>query len=253
MRNFLIRILRALVIVAVAASFAHADDFMYFKKKAAAGGGGLSISVLTSGLTTTNPDNTASITPASGSVVYVAVAVAYNAAVNNIGVTVSGCGLTWVALDNVVYNPGGRRFIHVSKGTGSPSAGVLTITATSSAGTYQETMYSVVQVTGADGTTPNDAPVKPTSIATGTTLSTPDVGTPGSGDAVFVMLGMENATNNIALTGSINQLTKIENGGNIRSFIVGYEAGASPDETPGATWSTNASAGAIGFIINVAP
>lgn len=39
-RNWLIRILQALVLVAVASSFAYAEDFMYFKKKAAAGGGG---------------------------------------------------------------------------------------------------------------------------------------------------------------------------------------------------------------------
>ena len=39
MRNAIIRILQALVIVAVASSFAHADNFIYFKKKAAAGGG----------------------------------------------------------------------------------------------------------------------------------------------------------------------------------------------------------------------
>ncbi|MFZ3043673.1 MAG: hypothetical protein WA058_01005 [Minisyncoccia bacterium] len=38
MRSFLIRILQALVIVAVASSLARADNFMYFKKKAAAGG-----------------------------------------------------------------------------------------------------------------------------------------------------------------------------------------------------------------------
>ena len=38
MRNAIIRILQAIVIVAVAASFANAQDFVYFKKKAAAGG-----------------------------------------------------------------------------------------------------------------------------------------------------------------------------------------------------------------------
>lgn len=37
MRNFLIRILQALLLLAVASSFAHADNFMYFKKKAAGG------------------------------------------------------------------------------------------------------------------------------------------------------------------------------------------------------------------------
>ena len=40
MRNFLIRILQALLLLAVASSFAHAEgQFVYFKKKAAAGGG----------------------------------------------------------------------------------------------------------------------------------------------------------------------------------------------------------------------
>jgi len=39
MRTTLIRILQALVVVAVAVSFANADDVMYVKKKAAAGGG----------------------------------------------------------------------------------------------------------------------------------------------------------------------------------------------------------------------
>lgn len=39
-RNLLIRILSGIVLVAVASSFAHADNFMYFKKKAAAAGGG---------------------------------------------------------------------------------------------------------------------------------------------------------------------------------------------------------------------
>ncbi len=41
--KIIIRIAQALVIVAVASSFAHADEFMYFKKKAAAGGGGVRI------------------------------------------------------------------------------------------------------------------------------------------------------------------------------------------------------------------
>jgi hypothetical protein len=40
MRNTLICTLQALVLVAVASSFAQADNFMYFKKKAAAAGGG---------------------------------------------------------------------------------------------------------------------------------------------------------------------------------------------------------------------
>ncbi len=37
MRNLIFRVLQAVVILAVASSFSHADNFMYFKKKAAGG------------------------------------------------------------------------------------------------------------------------------------------------------------------------------------------------------------------------
>ncbi|MCK9361700.1 hypothetical protein M0Q28_05785 [Patescibacteria group bacterium] len=39
MRNAIYRILQGIILLAVASSFAQADDFMYFKKKAAGGGG----------------------------------------------------------------------------------------------------------------------------------------------------------------------------------------------------------------------
>jgi hypothetical protein len=213
-------------------------------------GGGpetLAFTVLTSLLTTSNPETTESISPAAGSVVYVAVCAAESNTASAGVLSVSGAGLSWVQIGAQHY--GDRRRVFVWKGTGTPSSGELTITYTpTGGGTYQEMAYSVVEVTGADGTTPNDAAVSG-AAASGTSLNLPDVGTPGAGDAVFSVFGMENASDGIALTADITQLTKIETGGNIRSFICGWDNDPA-DETPGITWTSSGAAGGIAFIVN---
>src|SRR5687768_8851074 len=104
--------------------------------------------------TTNNPATTASITPTSGAVVYAGVLVAVaggggTGAADSLAI--SGCGLTWVEVAELQY--GGRRAVYVWKGTGTPSAGALTITFTSGTGsTWTETMWSIDEVTGADST-----------------------------------------------------------------------------------------------------
>jgi hypothetical protein len=67
MRNLIYRILQALVLLAVAASLCHADNFMYFKKKAAAGGGGPTVFQ-----SETSSDGASTRNDASGARLYIA-------------------------------------------------------------------------------------------------------------------------------------------------------------------------------------
>jgi len=213
---------------------------------------GLAVSNLTSGTCTDESCTDVacnSISPTG--MVIVSGAFSYSALTpGEASMTVSGCGLTWAEIENTDY--GSRRHLSVWKGTGTwSSSGNLTMAVDNvGGGTFQSTLYSIDHVTGYDTGTPNDAATAKAN--TGTSLDSDDVGTPGTGDVVFSAFAHENASNGIALTAGITQLTKIENGTGVRSFIVGYDNDPA-DETPGMTANSSGSNGGVSFIINVAP
>lgn len=214
----------------------------------------IAINELTQGACTSDPCSTASISPTAGSVVYIAVAVATNSdgGTNPTdSITISGNGLTWTKVATVFY--GSRRRLWVYRGTGTASAGAITMDYWGGS-IYNETMWSVDEFTGVDSTTPNDAATTASILSTGTSLAVGDVGTPDTGDVIYGAFAMAVANDNLAPESGFTALTQIQNGANVRALLTEYDATATLDETPGSTWSTTLTtgngAGGIGFIIN---
>lgn len=215
----------------------------------------IAITGLTSGLdTTTHPTVTASISPTSGAVVYVFVAIAV-AGGGTVGsgdsLSVSGAGLTWNTLGNAGQNGDNRRKLFVVRGTGTPSAGALTITFTSgSGGTWTETGWSVVEATGLDGTTPNGT-VYTATTGGATALSVTVSETPDAGD--FVLAGFTIESNDTTPTRNSELDTTIHsiNGGSdIRAVFTAYDSAPDSTPVPGITWTGTNSATALAFIVN---
>jgi hypothetical protein len=68
---------------------------------------------------------------------------------------------------------------------------------------------------------------------------------------VYAAFGFEGATDSFAPATGLTQHVLRQNGGNVRSLLVGY---STTDDTPGVTWGTSGNGGAgVGFIINTAP
>lgn len=212
----------------------------------------LSITNLTSGSdTTNNPSTTASISPANGSFLLVAVGRA-NSTGTSYTVTVSGCGLTWTRIDNQLLESAGvqRRELQVWLGTGTPSSGSLTITS-GGGENWTEHVWCVDQVSGADGVTPTGTSYS--SYVDGSTSLTVTVSeTPDAGDFVYAAWGLS-----LASPGSLSYaeldttLATVTGGSDFRSLSVTYNSAPDSNPAPQITASSQGIAG-ISFIINAA-
>lgn len=104
---------------------------------------------LTTGSDTTNqtgPYSTASITPTANRLVLAAVAVTVGASPTP-ALTLSGCGLTWVQVDQTVA---GARTVHLFRAMGAaPTAGVLSITGDGTT-TMTSALWTVAEFAGVD-------------------------------------------------------------------------------------------------------
>ena len=208
---------------------------------------GIAVTNLASGISATEIITIACNTETPTGMVLISTACAYGSLPAEEAVTIAGCGLSWGQLDLQAY--GGRRFLAISKGTGTWSAvGNLTIECEDDGEeTFNDSIYSIDEVTGSDET--NDAVVKMAGTASGENLG--DVGTPGTGDVVFSAFTDEDAEDTIALTSGITQLSKNDTAGyNVRALIVGWDNDPA-DETPGFTSNTSGGYAGMGFIINV--
>lgn len=215
----------------------------------------LSISSLAAGRdTTNNPATTASVNPTAGSLtlLFVGVAVAGGGTVLNTDtVTPSGARGTWSAAlvaVNDTQDGSGRRGLFLFAGTGSVTNEAITLTSTNVDGTWTETNWSVIQVTGQDTGTPYDAAVKAAG-SSGTTSTLADVGTPGAGDAV--VFGVFHETDEAVTATGWSSLGSVTGGSDIRTLHTFYDD-SSPDETPNATWASSSQWGTVGLIVNVA-
>lgn len=204
---------------------------------------------------TDGTQTTASISPPSGAVLIVTVAMSVsglsgtNLSSASNTYTVSGLGGTWT--QKGVFGWGSRREAATFIGTKGSAwgSGSLTVTASNGIGTLQDMAHLVDYVTGADTTTPTDAAVVVEEQTDSATLG--DVGTVDTGDAVYVVAGHENGTNSLNATG----YTVIANTGalsNIRQ-LESYYDDSSPDETPNLTSAGGGNGiGGIAFVVNVA-
>ena len=204
---------------------------------------------LTQGSSDQSSFDSASITPKEITYVAVAVAQAGSSGIASCDVSISGGGLTWnhMVAGGQIYAD--RRKIFVLRGTGTPSAGVLTFTITTGAGGLAETMYSVDGIDGGNTSDPDDAP-QVASTAGATALACPDVGTPDAGDHIYAAFGIEGGTVSATVDDGI-ALTNLGGGAAVRTLVAFYDDNAS-DETPSIAWTGTNGAGGIGFIVNVA-
>ncbi len=216
----------------------------------------ITITALTSGSdTTTNPSVTASISPASGSVVYAFVAVAVEGGGTTNGsesLSAVGAGLSWSTIGHAHGSGTNRRALFLMRGTGTPSAGAVTFTFSTGVGTWTETAWSIVQVTGLDGTTPNGT-VYTATTAGATALSVTVSETPDAGD--FVLAGFTIESNDTTPTRNSELDTTIHsiNGGSdIRAMFTAYDSVPDSTPVPGITWTGTNSATGIAVVLNVA-
>lgn len=217
-----------------------------------AGGGGLSITKLTDGQdTASNPATTASVSPAASSMVYLCIGYAVaggGTATGSDTATVSGLGLTWTLVENGTDGTG-RRGTLLYRGTGTASSGTISITLSTGSGTWTETFWSVLQVTGHNSGDPDDAPVSAANWSGGVTSgATGDVGTIDAGDAVIAFF-IHETSEAVDITG-FTELTDIFGGTDVRSLTAAY---STSDDTPAATWSTSSGWEGMGWVVNKAP
>jgi hypothetical protein len=208
----------------------------------------LNIAVQTTGSDLVSfPVTTASVTVGTNEVCYVAVGATVPSNWGNEQVTVSGLSLTWTSIGFEIFN---RRLVQVFRAvnTGAEASGALTISFT---GTSPQTLtYSVFKATGANVATPNDAAVNAEAAGTNT-LTSPDVGTPGPGDHVVVLIGFEGAGDNFTIEGGWTTLTSFPSLSNMRQFYLVYDASDPQDEQISMNWDTVENAtGIVAFIVN---
>jgi hypothetical protein len=195
--------------------------------------------------TTTEPFNTASITWTAGARGMVCVASATNSGSVNAH-TVTGGSVTWDLL-GTIQGYGGRRGLSMFLSDDTPSNGTLSI-AVDNGGTYQESIYSVDEITGQHDTTVTSGFQK-AEAAPATSLNLPSLGTIDSGDLAVFACGFEAGADNLNAASGSTEVIKIEGGGNVRSFLVGK---STTDDTPGVTWDTSGNAcGLVGVIVEV--
>ena len=220
---------------------------------AGGGGGGLAIVNLTSGTGTSNPQSTASINPTSGSLTLLGVCFAMvgpeSGGVDST-LTPTGARGTWTQIAELSPSTW-RRKIVLYAGTGTVTSEAISLTVNiNDTETFQEIMWGVDEVTGQDTGTPYDAAVSTSTTAT--SIASPDVGTPNTGDMIYAVL-MHDVAENITPGSEFTETYGQEGGANCRTVHGFYDLTATLDETPDASWSTTAGAMIIGDIINVAP
>jgi len=210
---------------------------------------------LTEGQSTSQSTDTASFTVGDDEVVYVTVILAVTegssrTAGSDMGLTNDGTNtLTFTQIAAQAW--GFRRRTWVFRAintTGSDASGTFGFNFDLATKTYNEHFWSVDKVTGADTTTPNDAPTYETPTA-GTSITVDDVGTPGAGDSIFAAFYTDDTTQS-STSAALTDLGDQSGGANVRSLITSYDLDAG-DETPSATCASH-ELGGLGFIVNVA-
>jgi hypothetical protein len=107
-------------------------------------------------------------------------------------------------------------------------------------------------VTGHDEDTPFDAAVSLYASSTSTSsIDSPDVGTPDSGDAVYAAFGVEDSDASPSLTSPMTALGTQTGLGNVQHLLTSWDQGALSDETP-ACGVTSSRGAVIALIINAA-
>jgi hypothetical protein len=196
---------------------------------------------------TTSPIVTGSLTWTAGARGIVAVASSATGAGSGSSHTVTGGTTTWNVVGTVIY--GSRRRITVLMSAGTPTNGTLSIAPAFPETDYQESQYSVDQITGFNATTPNDTAITG-SASSGTSLNLADVGTIDAGDVVYAAFGFEGATDGLAPATGLTTHILRQSGTNVRSLLIGT---STTDDTPGVTWTTSGNTiGGVAFVINIA-
>jgi hypothetical protein len=202
--------------------------------------------------TTTNPVTSASVNVPNNALCLISYG-ASQTAPNVAGtgaVTAAPAGLTFVEVGRAFLNPRQIQVFAAVNTSGSTVSGTIDVTYTpDSGGTITGHNLVIDLVEGVDTTTPYDTAV--TNSAATATLTAPDVGTPGTGDAVYAAAFTSNPASDLVIDSPYTFLARVT-GGNTRQLASGYDAATTPDETPSATSGASASMGIVAFIVNVA-
>lgn len=216
----------------------------------------IAVTNLTSGSASGATAATASISPSAGDVIYLTVASAVQGGETpdpGESWTISGCGLTWDLVSKSIF--GTRRGAAVYRGSGgTPSSGTISLQWNDGAsGTPQEYLWVVDKVTGADGTTPNDAAATPVTVAGGTSITLGSLGTPDAGDYAYASFAHTGASSAMTLNSELETKTaEVGGGAEVRRVMAAYDSTPDGTPTPGVTWTGAEDGVGFGFIINAA-
>lgn len=209
---------------------------------------------LTDDTSTSNPASTASINPAAGNLITVAVAVTKTGGPLPAegDVSISGLGLTWELQSAATVGYRVRRRLYVFRAQGTPSGpDVLSISYTGAA-TFQEMQWSVTEWSGvAVGNNGADAIGNPgsNSVGTGSTeLTCTTTYGPNPGDVTFSIHAVEESGGTPTLEAGWTELSRRESA-NVRHMIAAWDAEQDTSATISWTSSSNGAGNIIMAII----
>lgn len=240
----------------VATAFTDSDSFGNHEVNA------MAIVPLTTDYGTSNPLTTASVSPTSGNIVLVFATMVVDTTSGDLHVTsetCSGLNITWNALHPTPGSNGWdmnfRRNTHAWWGISDGTSGTIQIGATPDEGTFQEYQWSVVEIKGADNTTPFGTRYMAEQIS-GTSISVTVSETPDTNDWVLAYLVHEDSdsytTDGLAVNGELDSIIQYKEGAsNIRSTYVAIDKLPDSTPTPGFTWTTAFTGTIVGMILNV--
>lgn len=216
----------------------------------------VSIANLTTGTANGTSSSTASVFPSANKLELLSVSSRTSITANPNQPTVTGNGLTWVAINSVVYDDtsSSRRRVTLFRAMGSsPSTGTISIDFGGQ--TQTDIAWSVDQVSGMDttGTNGSGAIVQNAqnkdSSGTGTSLSVALAAFGNTNNATFGAFGADNMVNRVSVVGS--GFTKVGDAGTV-SLQVTTEFKSSNDTNVDMSW-TGGTTNLGGIAIEIKP
>jgi hypothetical protein len=217
----------------------------------------IALSNLAAALTTTNGASVGTVAVPNNGVCVVVVASAYSAAgalpeTLTIGGTLDLGGWTELVSGGLQYGSRRRFFVYRGVNTsGSEQSGTITLTCNDPDTNYQEHIYHIDLITGADTTTPFGTVTS--NSGNGATSGTVTVtGTPDAGDYVYLAFVHTGASSDMTINGELsNEIVETGGGGNVRRLLTAYDSTPDSNPVPGVSWSGAEDWGGVAFIVNV--
>ena len=158
-------------------------------------------------------------------------------------VAATGGGVTWTVVDDVIY--GSRRDVAILESDGTPNGGDITVTVSSSAGSFAELICSIEEVAQFDAA---DLILTTSASAPGSdaeSISAPALSDLVNDEIVYAICGVEDAGSDLISDDGVLHTPMspvIVDGTDVRRFLA---IDASTDTAPGFSWTGSCRRGMI--------